>query len=220
MRKAKDLTGQRFGRLIALEPTKKRTSYGSVVWCCLCDCGNECFVSAGALQKENTKSCGCLARNLLIKRNTVHRMSKTRIYKIWISMIQRCENPKDKAYKRYGGRGISVCERWHKFENFYKDVGDPPESKSLDRWPDNDGKYEPLNFRWATPEMQAANRRPTSCGPMKQRWFYGHGPNGEMIIENNQSHIARIFGLNSANISHCLCNIQKTHKGWKFQCVK
>lgn len=213
--KAIDLTGQLFGRLTVLKPTQRRKS-GCIVWLCGCSCGNKCFVNTGHLQKGNTKSCGCLARNLLIKRSTVHKMAKTRIYKAWIGMIQRCENPNNQAYKRYGSRGIRVCERWHSFENFYADVGNRPEGMTLDRWPDNDGDYELSNFRWATPGQQALNRRPRFCGPRKQRWFYGHGPNDEMILENNQSHIARMLGLSRKSISKCLKGKRPHHEGWTF----
>lgn len=214
MGKAINLTRQRFGRLVVTEPTKKRSS-GSIVWKCVCDCGNECFISSGHLKSGDTSSCGCLA----LDTRTTHGMHKTSIYSIWESMIQRCENPNNTNYKWYGARGIKVCERWHKFENFYADVGNPPEGMTLDRYPNNDGDYEPTNWRWATASEQVANSRPVSCGPYKQRWFYGHGPNGEIIIEKNQHHVARVFGLQNQSISHCLCGRRKTHKGWTFQWI-
>lgn len=85
-----------------------------------------------------------------------HGMSNTRIFHIWRSMLQRCENPKNRAYHRYGGRGIKVCERWHEFTNFYNEMGTPKEGMSLDRR-DNDGDYTPENTRWATKKEQAQN---------------------------------------------------------------
>ena len=88
-----------------------------------------------------------------------HGMSKTPIYRIWNQMIQRCENPKCKDYKNYGGRGIKVCEHWHDFRNFYADIGKQPKGKWIDRWPDNNGNYEPRNVRWATPKQNNNNRR-------------------------------------------------------------
>ncbi len=87
------------------------------------------------------------------------KLKKHMLYPTWLAMICRCENPNYHGYKYYGGRGISVCERWHKFENFLADVDERPEGLTLDRWPDNDGNYEPSNIRWATKKEQCANSR-------------------------------------------------------------
>ncbi|MCK4525927.1 hypothetical protein KAW18_01045 [candidate division WOR-3 bacterium] len=147
-------------------------------------------------------------------------MCRTSIYGIWCNMINRCENPNVPNFKNYGDRGIKVCERWrNSFEAFYADVGNKPEGMSLDRWPDKNGDYEPTNWRWATTQEQRINSRPKSYGLCNQRWFYGHGPSGEMIIENNQSHVARIFKLNRTSISTCLCGKCAYHKGWRFQWI-
>jgi len=92
--------------------------------------------------------------------NFKHGLRKTKEFGIWWQMIQRCRNPSHKAYPNYGGRGISVCDRWKSFANFHADMGQMPEGKSLDRV-DVNGNYEPANCRWATPSTQAANRRVT-----------------------------------------------------------
>lgn len=82
-------------------------------------------------------------------------------YHSWASMMQRCTNPKRRSYKHYGGRGITVCLRWRTFENFLADMGDRPDGKTIDRWPDKDGNYEPGNCRWATNSEQARNSSQT-----------------------------------------------------------
>ena len=212
-----NLIGRRFGRLTIIEKTEKRDG-GHIIWKAICDCGKETYPNSNNLLSGNSKSCGCLHRERARQAQTTHGMSQTREYKIWCGIIKRCNNPNCSRYKDYGGRGIKVCKRWkNSFEAFYEDMGECPEGKSLDRWPDNDGDYELKNCRWASPHEQRINSRPKSCGPQKQFWFYGHSPNGEMIIENNQSHVARIFGLTSQHISDCLNDKQKTHKGWSFQ---
>ena len=149
-KRSKDLTGTRFHRLLVI-------SYaGKSRWNCLCDCGRQKVISAGAMQYGGTKSCGCLSKN---GKNYKHGLTKTKLYWTWTGMIQRCENPKSPRYFDYGGRGIRVCERWREsFENFKQDMGEKPSPiHSLDRI-NNDGDYEPANCRWASIEEQAANR--------------------------------------------------------------
>lgn len=152
-------TGQRFGRLAVLETFK--TESGRTSWQCQCDCGDVRFYLASNLVKgANTQSCGCLRSDVSKTVNASHLMSNTKAYRSWCHLKERCDNPTNKAYANYGGRGITYCERWAKFENFYADMGAPPSSKhSIDRYPSPDGNYEPSNCRWATQKEQCANKR-------------------------------------------------------------
>lgn len=153
-----DLTGKIFGDWVVLSysHTNKR---GDVSWACKCRCGAVSEVNGNNLKSGKTTSCGCQKTNKLVQANTTHGLSKTRIYKIWAGMIQRCTNTKRTAHKYYGGRGIQVCDRWREFANFFEDMGEPPSDKySLER-ANNDKGYGPENCEWATAETQSRNNR-------------------------------------------------------------
>jgi hypothetical protein len=162
MGKFVDITGQRFGRLVVKGDVGKRGNYGEILWECLCDCGILTFVRGYHLKKGRISSCGCYHDECTLKRNTTHGKRHSLIYGVWLTMKSRCFNSKMTGYHNYGGRGITVCDRWaNSFENFYADMGDPPEKNmSIDRI-DNDGNYEPGNCRWATLEEQGRNKRTT-----------------------------------------------------------
>lgn len=130
-----------------------------VHWICRCRCGSEVSVQSTDLRSGHTKSCGCHRADVSRMRETTHGQSKTATYDIWAGMIGRCTNPNDSVWEYYGGRGIKVCRRWRKFENFFADMGERPTGRSLDR-KNNDQGYSPGNCHWATKKQQANNRRP------------------------------------------------------------
>ena len=157
----KDLTGRRFGHLIA-EKMNNRSNNGNM-WLCKCDCGNETLVLSTNLLKGHSKSCGCLRVDTIVKQNRTHGMAKTRLYNTWSNMKTRCANEGRSMYYTYGGRGIKVCEEWNdSFESFYKWAMENgyKDSLSIDRI-DNDGDYSPENCRWSTSQQQARNKQTT-----------------------------------------------------------
>jgi len=157
---------------------------------CRCECGTDKVVRADHVSSGRSLSCGCLAREV----NAIlhfkhghggrrHVIKNSGTYSSWRSMFQRCENPKSISFPNYGGRGITICERWREFANFLADMGERPIGLSLDR-KNNDGNYEPGNCKWSTRREQALNQRPRrhhKRGPYtirKRSQWYDRGSRG------------------------------------------
>lgn len=208
-RQCLNLKGQRFARLLVLEmlPSQGNGTRAR----CMCDCGNEVVSMAYNVRNGNTKSCGCLAREssratgiavcaaakTLDKHpNATHGMSKSKTYSKWLDARKRCFRVKDTHYAEYGGRGITMCQRWaESFEAFLEDMGECPDGLTLER-DDVDGHYEPNNCRWASKLEQARNKR-----RVKATWeiacaIRARGPNASTAA------LAEEFGLSSGVVWH------------------
>lgn len=152
-----DLSWIRVGRLLVISYSESND--GRKAWVCQCDCGVTIEVRGTNLRSGKTKSCGCLkAERMSEGIGKSHGMYGTRENKSWSTMIERCTNPNSKSYSDYGARGITVCDRWMKFENFFADMGIRPEGKTLDR-KENSLVYFPENCKWSTSKEQQNNRR-------------------------------------------------------------
>lgn len=159
--KRNDLTGKIFGRWTVLE--RKGRVKTQQMWLCRCECGTTKEISHTSLVCGKSLSCGCYHKNEMKERQTTHGMSKSRIYSIYYNMKRRCNNPNDKRFKDYGGRGIKICKEWEEsFTSFFQwsALNGYDETKSIDRI-DNDKGYSPDNCRWTTIEFQRNNKRNT-----------------------------------------------------------
>ena len=179
----KDIASQRFGRLTALKVSYVDRN-GDARWLCQCDCGNQKVVVLTVLTRGRSKSCGCLHRERLAPRHG-HSTRKgwSPTYRSWVAMKQRCLNPASSNFGRYGGCGVTLCKRWHSFENLLADMGERPPGMTLDRI-DNRKGYEPGNCRWATDEEQRRNKR-------------SNGPRPKLVIANASDTVMNAHPINA-----------------------
>ena len=199
-----DLIGQEFGRLtVKARVPREPGAPGQARWLCLCDprlggCGTMKTIGSSALRSGATRSCGCLLSEVLTTRNTTHglapREGKAQAYSSWVNMIRRCTHEHDLRYPEWGGRDITVCERWLEYPNFLADMGERPPGTTLDRYPDRDGPYCKGNCRWATPHQQQMNTRafkltPDVIAEIKQLYAAGQdmGTIGERLGLHRQT---------------------------------
>lgn len=160
-----DLLNKRFGRLIVLEKSPLKGK--NTKWLCKCDCGNRKLVTTGNLSTGHTQSCGCLRKEVATESNTTHGLSKSRFYQCWRDMLDRTHRKQNRAFGNYGGRGITVCNKWNSFQGFKEDMYESylvhseihgEKNTTLDRI-DYNGNYHFDNCRWATPKVQSTNKR-------------------------------------------------------------
>lgn len=205
--------GMRFSRLTTIK-REKNTAANKTRWLCVCDCGEYKVINSQMLREGRTRSCGCMVKDMLIERNTTHGYSKHPLYGIWRQMVRRCTNPKDKAYRYYGGRGIQVFGEWMNFNSFINDMGDKPEGMTLER-EDNDGDYCPDNCIWASWSKQHENRRSTKLSSASVFFARFHHHNGASIGD-----LAEFFSVHKTTMASAIRGTTWASTTFPYQGVK
>lgn len=183
MKKVINLTGKVFSRLTVLSEAG-RDKHEKVMWLCECSCGNKPILSGNTIKSGNTKSCGCLHKEIMSNILTTHGLRKHPLYAVWLSMKARCYNESYHQYADYGGRGITICDRWiNSFRDFYNDVAyHYNDNLQLDRV-DNDGNYEPSNVRWVTQQQNGMNRRGATRSTSGYKGVSWNGGKGKWVAQ-------------------------------------
>jgi len=205
MPKFTDLSGSQFGawNVVRLAARKR----GGCVYECHCKCGTIRLIYRSNLISGKTQSCGCEKAARVAQKRITHGHSirkdkrASKVYNCWSSMLTRCFNPNSHAYNRYGGRGITVCERWKLFENFLADMGEPSADQSIDRINVN-GNYEPNNCRWANNEQQARNTSRTKLTE-------------QIVADIRAGNIGLVEAVSKTGCSHSTYYMAKRGSNWR-----
>jgi hypothetical protein len=216
------LSGRKFGRLTVIKLTHK-DKHRRYYYDCICECGNTKNILNNSLISGDTRSCGCLHKEVMTK----HGLKGTSFYSRYIDMKRRCYDAKRESYKYYGGRGITVCQEWlDDFINFKNDMYESylehvkefgVRQTSIDR-KDNNGNYSKENCKWSTGKEQRVNQRERFTH-INFKKFKAISPEGKVFFASNQSEFARKHMLSGSNINNCLRGRELTCKGWQFEYI-
>lgn len=208
MRKPINIVGKRFGRLVVIG-ISHRDKFKQVVWDCVCDCGNQCQAVGLYLRAGKKRSCGCLEnenKEKILGNHFTHTLSHSPVYNMWKHMRARCMNKNDKRFKRYGGRGITICEEWDDPQVFYNWAVSHgyKQGLTIDRI-NNDGNYEPDNCRFVLIKINVRNNSNVKINEEQANQIRNIYAEGEI----RQIDLAKMFGVSQQVVSKIV-----NHKLW------